>query len=273
MSHTKLMNTAEGFFAIGSVIGPAVVAVLVTAGLSWKWLYVMAAAVCIGLIAVANRIVDPEMGAAKTQAAGVQNTLRLMSDPYALGFSLLIMLYVAVEVAVYVWMPTYVSSYRGAYSWLPTYGLTLFFVLRALGRFLAVWLLTRFAWTAVLAVFGTAILGCFAGSVVGGVELGAWLLPLSGLFMSMIYPTLNSKGISCFDKSQHGAAAGIILFFTALSAAVGPLAMGAMSDAYGDPKFGFVLATGFALLLCAGLTLNWWTNPAEQRLRSLEHRP
>jgi MFS transporter, DHA1 family, quinolone resistance protein len=190
-----------------------------------------------------------------------------MKDPYALGFSLLIMLYVAVEVAVYVWMPTYVRAYRGAYAWLPVYGLTLFFVLRALGRFLAVWLLARFSWTAVLAVFGTAIFICFAGAVAGGVEVGAWLLPLSGFFMSMIYPTLNSKGISCFEKSQHGAAAGIILFFTALSAALGPLAMGAISDAYNDPKSGFVLATGFALLLWAGLLVNWWADPAARRLQ------
>jgi MFS transporter, DHA1 family, quinolone resistance protein len=265
-SHTKLMNTAEGFFAVGSIIGPAVVALLLSQGLSWKWLYVTAAVLCVLLVLIAARIRYPQVPAS-AEAASLGNTFRLMKDPYALGFSLLIMLYVAVEVAVYVWMPTYVRAYRGGYPWLPVYGLTLFFVLRALGRFLAVWLLARFSWTAVLAVFGTAIFICFAGAVAGGVEVGAWLLPLSGLFMSMIYPTLNSKGISCFDKPQHGAAAGIILFFTALAAALGPLAMGAVSDAYHDPKSGFVLATGFALLLGAGLLVNWWTDPAARRLQ------
>ena len=262
-SHTRLMNTAEGFFAVGSIIGPAVVALLLSHGLSWKWLYVMAGLLCVLLVLIAARIEYPQVPS-RAQAASLRNTFRLMRDPYALGFSLLIMLYVAVEVAVYVWMPTYVQAYKGAYAWLPVYGLTLFFVLRALGRFLAVWLLARFSWTAVLAVFGAVIFLCFAGAVVGGVEVGAWLLPLSGLFMSMIYPTLNSKGISCFDKPQHGAAAGIILFFTASSAALGPLAMGAVSDAY---ESGFVLATGFALLLGAGLLVNWWADPAAQRLR------
>ncbi len=266
-SHTKLMNTAEGFFAIGSILGPAIVALLLSRGLSWKWLYVVAAVLCVLLIVVAAGIRYPGVHSNAGQTANLQNTLRLAKDPYALGFSLLITLYVAVEVAVYVWMPTYVRSYRGAYTWLPTYALTLFFVLRALGRFMAVWLLARFRWTAVLATFGTAIFLCFAGSIAGGVDTGAWLLPLSGLFMSMIYPTLNSKGISCFQKSEHGAAAGIILFFTALSAALAPLAMGAVSDAYGTAQSGFVLATGFALLLCAGLAVNWWLNPAEQRLQ------
>jgi len=267
-SHTKLMNTAEGFFAVGSIIGPAVVALLLSRGLSWKWLYVTAGVLCVLLVLLAARINYPPVPAS-VQPASLGNTFRLMKDPYALGFSALITLYVAVEVAVYVWMPTYVRAYRGAYPWLPVYGLTLFFVLRALGRFLAVWLLARFSWTAVLAVFGVVIFICFAGAVAGGVEWGAWLLPLSGLFMSMIYPTLNSKGISCFEKTQHGAAAGIILFFTALSAALGPLAMGAISDAYNDPRSGFVLATGFALLLGAGLLVNWWADPASRRLQVL----
>ena len=268
--HTRLMNTAEGFFAVGSILGPAIVAVLLSHGLSWKWLYVVAAGLCVLLIAVAARIEDPGAHSG-AEGANLGGTFRLMKDPYALGFSLLITLYVAVEVAVYVWMPTYVRAYRGAYAWLPVYGLTLFFVLRALGRFLALWLLARFSWTAVLAVFGAVIFICFAGSVAGGVEAGAWLLPLSGLFMSMIYPTLNSKGISCFPKAQHGAAAGIILFFTALSAALGPLAMGVVSDAAHDPRSGFVLATGFALLLCAGLLVNWWLEPAARRLQRSAH--
>jgi MFS transporter, DHA1 family, quinolone resistance protein len=265
--HTRLMNTAEGFFAVGSIVGPAVVALLLARGLSWKWLYVLAAALCVLLIVAAARLGAAGGGSGEPQTASLKSTLRLIADPYALGFSFLITLYVAAEVAVYVWMPTYVRAYRGAYPWLPVYGLTLFFLLRALGRFLAVWLLGRFSWSAVLACFGTMIFLCFAGAVAGGVEAGAWLLPVSGLFMSMIYPTLNSKGISCFPKAQHGAAAGIILFFTALSAALGPLAMGAVSDAYGDPRSGFVLASGFALLLCAGLVVNWWKAPAERRLQ------
>jgi fucose permease len=84
--------------------------------------------------------------------------------------------------------------------------------------------------------------------------------------MSVVYPTLNSKGISCFPKSEHGAAAGVLLFFTAAAAALGPLAMGAVSDAYGDVRFGFILATALALLMCIALLLNWLFDPARRRL-------
>jgi fucose permease len=88
--------------------------------------------------------------------------------------------------------------------------------------------------------------------------------------MSVIYPTINSKGISCLPKSEHGAGAGIILLFTCISAVLAPLAMGAISDKMGGPVYGFVLATGFAALLCIGLTCNWIFNPTLRLFRQAD---
>ena len=266
--HTTFMNTVEGFFAVGAIIGPAIVATLLAAGLSWKYLYVVAAVICAVLVLMASVVRYPPTNAVASAPATFVATLRKMRDAYALGFSTLIMLYVAVEVAIYVWMPTYLKDYTGSMPWLTTYALTIFFVLRAVGRFLGAWVLARLSWSTVLVVFAAAILACFAGSLYGGPALAVYLLPLSGLFMSVLYPTLNSKGISCFPRAEHGAVAGVILFFTAVAAAVGPLAMAAVSDALGDIKYGFVLATGFAALLFVGLLLNRVLDPAGQRLAS-----
>jgi hypothetical protein len=60
----------------------------------------------------------------------------------------------------------------------------------------------------------------------------------------------------------------VILFFTALAAAAGPLAMGAVSDAWQTPRAGFVLATVFAALLFMGLMLNWLRDPSRARLEA-----
>jgi fucose permease len=169
-------------------------------------------------------------------------------------------------VAIYTWMPTYLKGYAGPYVWWPAWALTAFFILRAAGRFLGAWMLERVRWTLALAVLGALIFVCFSGALLGGLEAGVWLLPLTGLFMSIVYPTLNSKAISCFPKHQHGAAAGVILFFTALAAAAGPFAMGAVSDAWQTPRAGFVLATLFSALLLAGLLANWLRDPSRRRL-------
>lgn len=268
--HTSLMNTVEGFFAVGAIVGPALVATLITAGMSWKLLYVAAAVIC-GLLTLTALLVDyPAIQHTSKEPASLAQTMKLMTNPYALGFSSLVMLYVAVEVAIYVWMPTWLEDYTGPTPWLATYALTIFFILRAAGRFLGAWLLNRLAWDSVLAVLSIAIFLCFAGSLAAGPVLAVWLLPLSGLFMSVMYPTLNSKGISCFPKDEHGAVAGVILFFTAFAAAVGPLAMAAVSDAFGNIRFGFMLATGFALVLCLGLAWNKFRMPAAERLAKYE---
>lgn len=260
--HTSTMNTVEGYFGVGAIIGPAIVIALLEAGWSWKFLYFIAGAVCIGLFIVASLIHYPEPKDPSGERPSLRRTMIVLKDPFALGFSCAIALYVATEVAIYVWMPTLLKGYKGDAVWVATSALTIFFVLRAGGRFLGAWVLSRFSWKSVMFVFSGAIFLCFAMSATFGMSAAIYLLPMSGLFMSMIYPTLNSKGISCFPKSQHGSVAGVILFFTAVAAAVGPLLMGAVGDLLGDVKYAFVLATAFAATLFLGMTYNLLKDPA-----------
>ena len=193
-----------------------------------------------------------------------------MKNGYVLAFSAGAFLYVGVEAAVYVWTPTLMAGYTGTAVTLATYSIPIFFLLRAAGRFLGAWVLTRVQWQTVLALFSGCILLCFVLSVVGGTNWAVYLLPLSGLFMSIIYPTINSKGISCLPKSEHGAGAGVILFFTCASAVLAPLGIGAVSDAFGRIEYGFALATGFAALLFLGALFNWLLDPTRVLLERLD---
>ena len=258
--HTSIMNTVEGFFGVGSIAGPAILAWLLAAGVSWKWLYVIVGTMSVALLIVAVSVRYPASTTA-SPALAAAGTRAALKNQYVLGFSAGVFLYVGVEAAIYVWMPTLVAGYHGR-KWLAVYGISIFFALRAGGRFLGAWMLRRLRWHTTVAAMSGAIFLCFALSVVNGVEWAVYLLPASGLFMSVIYPTLNSKGISCVPKADHGAAAGVILFFTCLSAVLAPLAMGAVSDVMGGPIYGFVLATVFAALLFLGLLLNNVFNPA-----------
>jgi FHS family L-fucose permease-like MFS transporter len=266
--HTSLMNMVEGFFGIGSILGPALLSRLLAAGVSWKWLYVIAGSMCALLMGIALMARYPSSMRASDEPMDFKRTLTMMRDPYALGFSMGEFLYVATECAIYVWMPTLLAGRTGFFA---VYSISIFFLLRCTGRFVGAWMLGRYSWTAVLTLFSGVILICFIGAVAGGPEVAVYLLPFSGLFMSVIYPTINSKGISCFPKSEHGAVSGVILFFTCVSAALGPLAMGAVSDLLGGPKYGFMLAAAFAALLFAGCVLNSIYQPTLERLRLLDH--
>ena len=258
--HTSIMNAAEGFFGAGAIVGPALLTRLLAAGLSWKWLYAIAGAMCAVLVVLALIVRYPETPR-PAASGGTGGTAAALRNPYVLAFSGGAFLYVAVEAAIYVWMPTLLARYTGSAAALAAYSLSIFFLLRAAGRFLGAWVLQQAGWQLVLMVFSACILACFALTVTGGVTWGVFLLPLSGLFMSVMYPTINSKGISCARKREHGAAAGVILFFTCVSAVVSPLLIGAAGDAFGDIIYGYWLAGGFALLLFGASMLNWTLNP------------
>src|SRR5580765_3132599 len=268
--HTSIMNTVEGFFSVGSIVGPAVLAYLLAHGVSWQWLYVVAGTMCLVLIVMALSVTYPTSTTPAEAPRSQRGTMNAARNPYVLAFSAGLFLYVGVEAAIYVWMPTLLANYRGRATWLAMYGISIFFALRAAGRFVGAWMLLRWKWQAAVAILSGAILACFALSVAGGVAWAVYLLPASGLFMAMIYPTLNSKGISCVAKDQHGAAAGVLLFFTCLSAVTAPLAMGALSDVTGQIVYGFWLATGLAALLFGGLLVNWLANPTGVVLARLD---
>ncbi len=272
---TTTMNLVEGFFGVGAIIGPLIVTELMRRGVSWRWLYVIAGALCTILLLIALAARYPQRARASADSTianlsaarpSLMSTLNLMANPYALGFSLGAFAYVVVECAIYVWMPTLLAGYHGRGAAFAIYALPVFFTLRALGRFLGAWLLRHFDWSAAVLLCSLAIFVCFAGSMVGGVGAALYLLPLAGLFMSIMYPTINSKGISCFARGDHGAVAGIILFFTCAGAFLGPLAMGVISDALGGARYGFMLATGFAALLAIGFAGNWLLKPAHAQL-------
>jgi len=263
--HTATMNTVEGFFGIGAMVGPAIVSYLLITGVSWKYLYICAGVLCVLLCLAALKADYPKVKASSDGQINLKSSLKLMKDPYAMGFSLAIALYVATEVAIYVWMPTLLTEYTGSLVWLATYALTVFFALRAGGRFLGVWVLKHFSWQQVMFWFSLAIFLCYLGTAIMGVDTAVVLLPLSGLFMSMIYPTLNSKGISCFPQAKHGAVAGVILFFTAVSAAVAPLLMGVVSDIFGHISYGFYLATFFAATLAIVAAYNLIKDPTKHK--------
>ena len=270
--HTQTMNMAEGFFGIGAIVGPAIVALLLGAGYSWKWLYVIAAVICFLvasmtlLVRFPARAAQPVAQPTDHAAGSVRAMIALLRDPAVLGFAGAAILYVGVETAIYVWMPTLLTAHAGNWPLLSAYALSAFFVLRAAGRFVGAWLMGVLAWEQVLMVSTGAILLCFAGALFSPGHLAVFLLPLSGLFMSVVYPTINSKALSCFPASQHGSVAGIILFFTCLSAVVSPLAMGIMGDVSGDPLTGFALAGAFAVALCAAAVANAIWKPVRMRL-------
>ena len=228
------MNTVEGFFAVGAIAGPAIVATLIAAGLSWKWLYVIAAAICLVLVHGRKPRANTRESKGQSSRPRFARWSASMQDPLALGFSALVVLYVAVEGAVYVWMPTYLSL-RGLLQMarrLRAHHLFRAARRRAIRRRLVPGQVAagpRRSWS-----FGFAILLCFAGSLSGAWRRARGCCRCRGCSCRSCIRRSTPRASAASPRAQHGAAAGVILFFTAAAAAFGPLAMAAVSDDYGS---------------------------------------
>src|SRR6185295_19596701 len=83
--HTSIMNTAEGFFGVGAIIGPALLTRLLAAGLSWKWLYVIAGGLCLVLVLIALLVRYPETPR-HAAGASLSGTGAALRNRYVLAF-------------------------------------------------------------------------------------------------------------------------------------------------------------------------------------------
>jgi fucose permease len=77
--HTSIMNWVEGFFGVGSIIGPLLLAQLVNRNVPWQWLYVIAGTMCVLLIVTALRVQYPTR-TAKAEDTNLQAASAMMRN-------------------------------------------------------------------------------------------------------------------------------------------------------------------------------------------------
>ena len=118
--HTSIMNMLEGFFGVGAIVGPAVLARLLGGGPAVDAALPARRRPVRVLIVVASLVQYPETARRRPRAASRRHR-RAVKNPYVLAFSAAAFLYVGVEAAVYVWMPTLLAGYSGNAAALAAY--------------------------------------------------------------------------------------------------------------------------------------------------------
>ena len=71
--HTSIMNMVEGFFGVGSIVGPALLSQLLHRGVPWQWLYAIAGGMCAVLILIAISVRYPSRAAASAEPADLKS--------------------------------------------------------------------------------------------------------------------------------------------------------------------------------------------------------
>ncbi|MGN6547946.1 MAG: MFS transporter [Aureliella sp.] len=158
-------------------------------------------------------------------------------------YYVLIAAYVAVELSVAAWLMEFLQQDRSMTVATSSLYLSTFFILLMLGRLLGAFVVEHLNYiTAVFfALAGAA--ACIAGGLFGPDALVV-LLPLSGFFMSIVFPTVTAA-VSKLHMEKTGTILGILFACGGLGGALGLWIVGVASEAAG-------LKLGLAsTLLCA----------------------
>lgn len=249
------MNLMHGAFAVGAILGPLTVGLLMQNGFDWITVYRGMALIFAVLAAVI--VVLPMPLTAHAPAAHEEAPEKLSANPaYWLSFFALFF-YVGVELGVSNWVAEYfvaVFNYSAAASALLV---SLFWAGLLAGRFGVPLLYKGSRQGAVLVIFSTlattavillTLLGHTAPNEIT-VDAGRVLVFLSGLGCSIYYPEVMTLLGKCFPHAQSQAI-GFAATGGGIGAFVFPFLMSALSQTWGI-RAGFATYAVFAVAMTA----------------------
>ena len=251
------MNVMHGAFAVGAIVGPFVLGILLGVGGAWALVYrgiaILFAAAGVVLLWVSFRL--PEVPV--PSEAGKERRLSL-HPAYWLSF-LALFLYVGVELGISNWIAEYfvkvfafpaaVGSLLVSLFWAGVlagrFGVPLLYRGNRPGFLLALFSLLTVGTVALLSALG------FVGGEAGVSVLATVLVFLVGLGCSVIYPSVITLVGLCFPRSQSQ-----VVGFAATGGGVGsflfPFVMASMSQAWGL-RWGFSAYGVFAVLMLGAI--------------------
>lgn len=242
--HTGTMNTLEGIYPVGAVLGPQLFALMIDRG-HWRDTYWVLAGLCaltlVLLLTTSFAEHDAPEGAEK---AGLRDMLALLRRPLVWVFVVCAWLYVMAEQSFSTWTPRFNEQVFGFTPALASGFLSLHFGGIAAGRFLFGYLTRHFPWfpmqlTGLTLAFGAALsVLLLTGTADPGAPVTTWaeiptqayVFAVVGFCIGPTYPTICAILLGRTPLSQQSAMTGLIIIFSALGGTSGSQLLGFFSE-------------------------------------------
>lgn len=269
--HASFMNFIESFFMIGILTGYFIFSAFVDDQnpQSTAWLsvyYLLAGIASIAFLLLLSTKLDEssvKTDGSKPFLEDFADMIKLAIKPLVLVFIVSAFTYVLIEQSIMSWLPTFNSKVLHLPTTLSIQMASILAASTALGRFSAGFALQKIHWFAVLIIclLSASVLVLVAIPLAqnansevtgwGNAPLGAFVFPLIGLFLSPIYPAINSVILSTLPARQHGPMSGLIVIFSALGGTTGSVITGNIFEVYGgQTAFYFSLVPIGILMVC-----------------------
>jgi len=241
----NLMSVLHG---LGSLLAPLFAGWLFTLGSSWRTIYRWDILLIVLFILLFSFLRFPK--------AGEKVELDFLHLPQIAfrgqlpWFHLVIALYVAAEISIASWLVTFLQHMRGATVTTSTQLLSLFFAALMAGRLLGGFFVHRIGYLRSIFFASLGGLICLLTGLFGPAQLSI-LLPLTGFFFSIIFPTITAA-VSDSHVENVNTVLGILFTFAGLGGLFGPWLVGWGSDLFGL-QAGFIIISIFTALLSVSI--------------------
>jgi len=230
---------------------------LVPANMSWVSVYWVFAVLAILTGVIIFLVKFPAVELQEDEKVGSKDSiLELIKNKYVILYFIGIFMYVGSEQGISYWMSKFLNIYHGVNPDLAgADAVSYFWGLMTVGGMLGLVLMKLYDSKQVLRWFTVLAIICVAAGLFGGAEIALWALPISGFFLSVMYPTVVSLGLNSVSK-HHGSFAGILMTGIAGGAIV-QILIGAISDMV-SLKVGMML---IFVTLGYILSISFWAKP------------
>jgi FHS family glucose/mannose:H+ symporter-like MFS transporter len=236
------LNLMAVLHGLGSMIAPLVAGALLSISISWRsiyrWdLFLIAAFV---LVFVFLRFPHSEEKA----TLDFREIPRVAFKGQMPWFYAAISFYVAAEIGMASWLVTFLQEAHGFSVTASSQALSFFFAMLMVGRLLGGFVVHRIGYLRSILFASIGALVCLTVGLFGPGNL-SFLLPATGLFFSIIFPTITAA-VSDAPTENINTVLGVLYTFAGIGALIGPWMIGWGIDLLG-------LHTGFAINLAMTL--------------------
>jgi len=230
---------------------------LVPTSMSWVSVYWVFALIAVLMIVVVATVKFPKVELQEDEKVGTKESYReLFKNKYVILYFLGIFAYVGSEQGISYWMSKFLLKYHGFNADIVgADAVSYFWGLMTIGGVLGLILMKLFDSKPILRWFTILAMISVAAGLFGSAQVSVWAFPVSGFFLSVMYPIIVSLGLNSVAK-HHGSFAGILMTGIAGGAVI-QILIGAISDIT-SLKAGMLL---IFLTLGYILSISFWAKP------------
>jgi fucose permease len=245
----RYLNLMAVLHGLGSMLVPLYAGWMLAANYSWRVVYRWDLILIAMLTAYFLLVRFPKHEAEKNKKLDFRHIGKTAFTPEMRGYYLTITLYVAIELGIASWIVEFLQKVRLQSVTESTQALSLFFGLIMAGRFVGSFFLEKFGYLQSIMFAALGASACVAIGLFGPAQFSI-LLPASGFFLSIIFPTITASASNA-HKENTNTILGLLFTFAGLGGILGPWLVGIASDLGGGIQFGFSLNLLFGLLTAA----------------------